>query len=507
MNTKNKEHIKHFENQHNSDEIHLSGQEHEVRKQKVQKLEEQHIPAWPAHYDPMPDHAEIVLSEFEQEQNKKIYTLAGRIRAIRKHGKTIFATLQDHTGFLQIYVKKDQLTEQEFTLVDHFIDIGDIIGVTGTSFKTKMGEITLLVTKLSLLSKALRPLPEKFHGLTDTETIYRQRYLDLICNQKSKNRFLKRSEIIKVMRSILDEHGYIEVETPMLHHMYGGAMAKPFVTHHNALHADLYLRIAPELYLKRLIIGGFPRVYEINRNFRNEGVSTKHNPEFTMVEFYTAYVDYETSMNFTESLIKNIVKEVCDDMVVPFGQHTLDFSAPFSKISMFDAVAFRTDRDSKELLSRDLLFTIAKEHGLDYTERFSWGMLLNLLFEHFVEKQLIQPTFVTQFPTDISPLAKKNPNNPLFTDRFELFVAGMELGNGFNELNDPFDQATRFQEQLSQFADSEEKHLFDEEYIQALEYGMPPTSGVGIGIDRLVMFLTNAASIRDVILFPTLKKK
>lgn len=491
----------------NQDDFKTESQEFHIRKEKVEKLKQLHIAAWPEKMDAVADNTARIKDEFEKEQGNKIYTIAGRVRAIRRHGKTAFATIQDHAGSLQIYIKQDQLTQAEFTLFDHYIDIGDIIGATGTSFRTKMGEITLLVTKFSLISKCLRPLPEKFHGLTDTEIKYRQRYLDLISNEESRKRFIKRSLIIKELRSLLDEHGYIEVETPMLHPLYGGAIAQPFITHHNALDMELYLRIAPELYLKRLVVGGFSRVYEINRNFRNEGISTRHNPEFTMLEFYTAYVDYETIMNFTEQLLQRVIQNVCGTTDIVFNGHTLHFGKPFSKISMIDAVAFKTDKSIEELYKQDTLVELAKEHGVDHQEGITWGALLALLFEHFVEKQLIQPTFVTQFPTDISPLAKKNPHNPRFTDRFELFVAGMELGNGFNELNDPFDQAERFKEQLASYGDEDERHLFDADYIQALEYGLPQTSGVGIGIDRLVMFLTNASSIKDVVLFPTLKKK
>jgi len=491
----------------NQTDVRTESQEYTIRKEKVEKLKAIHLSAWPEKIDAIADNAARVKEEFEKEQGNKIYTVAGRIRAIRKHGKTAFVTLHDETGFLQIYLKQDELTEKEFTLFDDYIDIGDIVAATGTSFRTKMGEMTLLVTRFSLVSKCLRPLPEKFHGLADTEIKYRQRYLDLIANEESKNRFIKRSQIIKEIRSIFDEHGYMEVETPMLHPLYGGAIARPFITHHNALDMQLYLRIAPELYLKRLVVGGFTRVYEINRNFRNEGISTRHNPEFTMLEFYTAYVDYDTIMNFTESLIRTVVQNVCGSTDVVFNGQTIHFGKPFSKISMIDAVAFKTDKSPEELYKKTILVDIAKEHGIDHNEGIAWGALLALLFEHFVEKQLAQPTFVTQFPTDISPLAKKNPHNPRVTDRFELFVAGMELGNGFNELNDPFDQAMRFKEQLVNYEENDEWHLYDADYIQALEYGLPQTSGVGIGIDRLVMFLTDAHSIRDVVLFPTLKRK
>lgn len=486
-------------------EIKNESQEYQVRKEKIEKLKELHISAWPEKIESVQDKALSVKDEFEQQAGNKIYSIAGRVRSIRKHGKSIFATVQDITGQLQIYLKQDQLQEKTYSVFDNYIDIGDIITVTGTSFKTKMGEITLLVSQFSLLSKCLRPLPEKFHGLTDTEIKYRQRYLDLIANEDSKNRFIKRSQIIKELRAILDEQGYIEVETPMLHPLYGGAIAKPFITHHNALDMELYLRIAPELYLKRLIVGGFSRVYEVNRNFRNEGISTRHNPEFTMLEFYTAYVDYETIMNFTENLLQRVVINVCGRSEIVFNGHNLNFGKSFRRISMLDAVSFKTDKTTEQLSNRDILIDQVKAHGIDYCEGSSWGVLLALLFEHFVEKQLVQPTFVTQFPTDISPLAKKNPHDPRFTDRFELFVAGMELGNGFNELNDPFDQAERFKAQLTNYED--EHHLFDADYIQALEYALPPTSGVGIGIDRLVMFLTDASSIKDVILFPILKKK
>lgn len=479
-----------------------------VRKEKTLRLLEKNLQAWPIKTEKPEHNATQIIKEFDEHNSAKKYTIAGRILTIRKHGKAIFATIQDASGKIQIYIKQDNVGEKDFSFFDEFLDIGDIIFVSGTSFRTKMGEITLLVSSYQLLSKCLHPLPEKFHGLHDVETKYRQRYLDLITSQESRERFKKRSEIISSIRNFLEHHHYMEVETPMLHPIPGGALAKPFVTHHNALNSDLYLRIAPELYLKRLIVGGFDRVYEINRNFRNEGISTRHNPEFTMLEFYTAYVDYENIMNFTEQLLQHVAKKVTSDTSkISFGAHELDFSKPFVRISMIDAVAAKITDEYDSLFNEKKLVDILKRHGIPFDEGISWGASLALLFEHFVEKTLIQPTFITQFPTDVSPLSKKNIDNQKFSDRFELYIAGMEIANGFNELNDPFDQKERFLKQLESYGDSEEAHAFDQDFITALEYGLAPTSGVGIGIDRLAMLLTNAPTIRDVILFPTLKRK
>lgn len=486
----------------------VESKEYFVRKEKAERLLQLKQEPWPTKTE-KPQHSTAeIIKEFESDAVGKKYSIAGRILTIRKHGKAIFSTIQDSSGKIQIYVKQDNIGEKDFSLFDALIDIGDIIFVSGTSFRTKMGEITLLVSSYQLLSKCLHPLPEKFHGLADVETKYRQRYLDLITSPESRERFKNRSDIISSIRNFLEQHSYMEVETPMLHPIPGGALAKPFVTHHNALNSDLFLRIAPELYLKRLVVGGFDRVYEINRNFRNEGISTRHNPEFTMLEFYTAYVDYQTIMDFTEKLLQRVAEKINPDIAkISFGAHVLDFSKPFVRISMIDAVAAKINDEYDSLFNEKKLVDILKRHGIAFDEGISWGASLALLFEHFVEKTLIQPTFITQFPTDISPLSKKNADNPLFSDRFELYIAGMELANGFNELNDPFDQKERFLQQLESYEDNEESHAFDQDFITALEYGLAPTSGVGIGIDRLTMLLTNAPTIRDVILFPTLKRK
>jgi len=481
--------------------------EHQARVEKVAAMRAVGIEPWPANKE-VTATCKDVLDEFEHEAEKKVYAVAGRIMARREHGKTAFVTIQDASGRLQLYVRQDVLGEAAFTQFQHFIDVGDIIWVSGTSFRTKMGEITLKVEALELLSKCLHPLPEKFHGLTDIETIYRQRYLDLITNPESKQRFVRRSQIIKTMREFFDAHGYIEVETPMLHPIPGGAAAKPFVTHHNALDRQLYLRIAPELYLKQLAVGGFERVYEINRNFRNEGISTRHNPEFTMIEFYTAHKDYHFVMNFVEQLLRKAVLETCGELIIPFGDLELDFASPFARLSMRDAV-IKYGKLKPEDIAEGNIDRVIKEHGVRLNNtKASWGEKLMALFEEFVEPNLINPTFIIDFPIEVSPLAKRDANNPAIAARFELFAARMELANGFNELNDPFDQAERFRDQAKAHAAGDaEAHHYDADYIQALEYGLPPTVGVGIGIDRLTMLLTSTTSIKDVILFPTLKKR
>jgi lysyl-tRNA synthetase class 2 len=480
--------------------------EHEVRVKKAKKLHEQGVGAWPA-YEPVNATCTQVIEEYGEGEEPHEYAIAGRIMSIRLHGKTAFAHIQDWSGRLQIYIREDLVGDTAFTFFEQFIDIGDIIWVVGSPFKTKTGEITLKAKKLKLLSKCLHPLPEKFHGLVDIETIYRQRYLDLLTNPESRERFLKRSALITSMRSYFDQHGFIEVETPLLHPIAGGAVARPFITHHHAHDMDLYLRIAPELYLKRLIIGGFERVYEIGRCFRNEGISTKHNPEFTMAEFYIAYQDYHFMMDFIEKMLKTITKEINDSLQLPFGDITVDLSKPFTRLSMKDAVKQYTSLTDRDLTPENIDETIRKK-GLEVSKKASWGKKLSLLFEELVESKIEQPTFIIGFPIEVSPLAKRDPENQNIAARFELFIAGMEIGNGFNELNDPFDQAQRFREQAALKAEGdEEAHYYDADYILALEYGLPPTVGAGIGIDRLTMLITNKASIRDVILFPTLKKK
>lgn len=480
--------------------------EYSIRCEKVAHMRAHHIEPWPQAL-PTSDNCASIVNTYSEDKQHVVTSVAGRIMAIREHGKTIFMHIQDSFGKVQLYLKQDILGDQLFHDIKHFFDIADIVWAQGTPFVTKTGEITLKVDTIVLLSKSLHPLPEKFHGLVDVETRYRQRYLDLLSNPESVDRFKKRSAIIQYMRQFLSDRNFIEVETPMLHPIPGGALAKPFVTHHNALGVDLYLRIAPELYLKRLVVGGMDRVYEINRCFRNEGISTRHNPEFTTIELYAAYLDYHFMMNFVEELLRTIVQQVVGSLQVAFGSHVLNFGAPFKKITMLEAI-MEVDGCERRALEPDVIDNILHKHHLKTANKHaSWGEKINLLFEELVEKKLIQPTFIIEFPIEVSPLAKRNPDNPAVADRFELFMAGMELSNGFNELNDPFDQAERFKEQAAARAGGDvEAHYYDADFITALEHGLPPTVGVGIGIDRLTMFLTNATTIKDVILFPTLKK-
>ncbi|HXW85880.1 MAG TPA: lysine--tRNA ligase [Candidatus Bathyarchaeia archaeon] len=492
------------ENQGTEKKVH-EAEEFRVRCAKMEKLRAQGIEPWPLAKQVTTTCAQIHTAFVENDE--KEYMLAGRIVTIREHGKTIFVTMHDQSGALQLYVKSDIIGQEQFDIFKHDIDLGDVIWCAGHTFRTKMGEITLKVTAWTLLSKCLRPLPDKFHGIADIEIKYRHRYLDLMTNEESRERFVRRSQIIRAMRTYFYDHNWMEVETPMLHPIPGGAIARPFVTHHNALSMDLYLRIAPELYLKRLIIGGFERVFEINRSFRNEGISTKHNPEFTTVEYYIAHHDYHFMMTFTEHMIKYVTQQITGISRIMFGDRELNFDAPFARMTMQEAVAHYGDIAVTDL-TPERIGTVVKAKKIDIPASASWGLMLNALFEHCVESALIQPTFITEFPVEVSPLAKKNPSNPLIVDRFELFIMGMELSNGFNELNDPFDQAERFKEQARQHAEgNKEAHYYDAEYIMALEYGLPPAVGAAIGIDRLTMLLTNAHSIRDVILFPTLKNK
>lgn len=479
--------------------------EYDVRVAKVHRLQQRGIQPWPAECV-VTAHVAQICVDFSDEKESLEYQVAGRVMTIREHGKTIFATIQDESGKLQVYVKSDIISPERFAWFKEYIDSGDIVWFKGSAFRTKMGEITLKVIDCMILSKCLRPLPDKFHGIADVEVRYRHRYLDLIIDEESRKRFKHRSAIVTHMRRFLDDHLFDEVETPMLHPIPGGAIARPFVTHHNALGADLYLRIAPELYLKRLVVGGFERVYEINRNFRNEGISTRHNPEFTMVELYAAYQDYIFMMDLVEDMIRTIVKHVCGTTHVQFGTYSLDFSKPFKRISMIDIVAEAAGCAVHDLLEDTIDVQLRRFNITLPPIQQQWGNKLTALFETVVEPTLIEPTFVIRFPVEVSPLAKKNEENPAVTDRFELYCAGMELSNGFNELNDPFDQAERFREQArAHGAGDVEAHHYDADYINALEYGLPPTVGAGIGIDRLCMLLTNARSIRDVILFPTLK--
>ena len=488
-----------------NNQLHTDSDENKIRIQKVKELEQKGISPWPQKRE-VTSTALNVINEFKEDL-KNGYSIAGRVVSARSHGKSTFLNLLDKSGKIQIYIKEDEIGSEKFEFLKHYIDLGDIIWVTGKTFKTKTGEITLKVEDFALLSKCLHPLPEKFHGLTDIETRYRQRYLDLISNPESRERFLKRSTIVSEIRRFMENHDYVEVETPMLHPIPGGAAAKPFITHHNALGDDFYLRIAPELYLKRLVVGGIERVFEINRNFRNEGISTRHNPEFTMLEFYTAHEDYKWSMDFVEEMIRYISKKTNNSLQLQYGENTLDFSK-FDRLSVQDAIVKYSDLKVDQISEKNIDKTI-KDLKVEVKNRnASYGEKLFILFEEVAESKLIQPTFIIDFPIETSPLAKRDPNNPEIASRFELFIAGMEIANSFTELNDPFDQAARFMQQLNarEFGD-EEAHHFDQDFITSLEYGLPPTVGVGIGIDRLVMLMTNTTSIRDVILFPTLKKK
>ncbi|HSC24764.1 MAG TPA: lysine--tRNA ligase [Candidatus Babeliales bacterium] len=485
----------------------LPEEQYQIRVEKIKKMQALGIDPWPASKLTNATSSDVLI-EFTDTQESRIYEVSGRILTSRMHGKAGFLTIQDSNGKLQLYLREDIIGEQAFSFVNNFLDLGDIIWCKGTSFRTKTGEITLKAQEVTLLSKCLHPLPEKFHGIADKEIKYRQRYLDLITDAESKDRFKKRSHIVATMRSFFNEHGFLEVETPMLHPIPGGAIAKPFVTHHNALNMELYLRIAPELYLKRLIVGGFDRVYEINRCFRNEGLSIRHNPEFTTVEYYIANQDYIFMMSFTEQLLHHIVQTVCGTTDLHFGEYVLNFAAPFARMTMQEAVAAVLKCTVEDIIG-DKIDTYITQHAIKVEQNNpSWGYKLNILFEELVESTLIQPTFITQFPIEVSPLSKRNADNNDFADRFELYIAGMELANGFSELNNPFDQAERFNDQAkARAAGEDETHFYDAEFVTTLEYGMPPTVGSGIGIDRLTMFLTNAPSIRDVILFPTLRMK
>lgn len=478
-----------------------------VRRDKLAAFEAKGVAPF-GHRFEVSHHAKDVLEQFghlegEEESSEEI-TIAGRLMAIRGHGKASFSVLMDRSGRIQVYFKLDVLGEEKYSQFK-LLDIGDIIGVKGHVFRTRRGEITVRVDDFDILSKSLRPLPEKFHGLTDTEIRYRQRYVDLIMNPEVMNTFVARTNIMKSIREYLDERDYIEVETPVLGTIAGGAAARPFITHHNTLDLDMYLRIATELNLKRLIVGGMERVYEMGRVFRNEGMDVRHNPEFTTIELYQAYADYTDLMDITEGLVLNAANKVLGTTEFDYQGTHIDL-ANVKRISMNDAVKEATGKDFLSCQTVDEARAMATEIGVPYEERFGIGGILNAAFEEKVEETLIQPTFITGHPTEISPLAKRNPENPMITDRFEFFIYGRELANGFTELNDPIDQEGRFLDQLKQReAGDDEAHEMDRDFITALEYGLPPTGGLGIGIDRLVMFLTDSASIRDVLLFPTMK--
>jgi len=486
------------------------------RREKLHAMRE-HGEAYPNDFRVTAEASELLerfddADEWDQEAlegHKASYSLAGRILSRRIMGKASFVHIQDGSGArIQLYLRRDDLPEGVYQAFKQW-DIGDIVGVTGTLMRTRTGELSLQASDLKLLAKSLRPLPEKWHGLTDQETRYRQRYVDLIVNPEVRETFVRRSLIIRAIRHYFDEHGFLEVETPMMHHIPGGATARPFSTHHNALDLELYLRVAPELHLKRLLVGGLEKVYEINRNFRNEGVSTRHNPEFTMLEFYWAHADYNDLIRLTQDLINALVTQLpgMAEGRVEYQGETIDFTGDFDRITVADAVVDQYEEISAaEIKDADRLREACRNHGIHVEGSWQWGRLLMELFEEGVEHRLIQPTFVTQYPIEVSPLSRRNEEDPDFADRFELIVAGREIANGFSELNDPEDQAERFQAQVDarDAGDAEAMH-FDHDYIRALEYGMPPAAGEGIGIDRLVMLLTDSASIRDVLLFPYLK--
>jgi len=447
------------------------------------------------------------VSKEDLEAKEMTVSVAGRIMLQRIMGKASFITLQDMKGQIQAYVRSNDLPEGQY---DDFKtwDLGDIVGIKGKLFLTKTGELTVNAESIEMLTKSLRPLPEKHSGLVDTEQRYRKRYLDLITNPESLEVFKKRSQIITAIREYFIDNEYQEVETPMMHSILGGAAAKPFATHHNALDMDLYLRIAPELYLKRLMVGGIEKVFEINRNFRNEGLSTKHNPEFTMLEYYTAYADYNDQMSFIEDLLKVVSEKVLGTSKIEQEGTSYDFSKSFERISLKDSVAQKLSAEPTSLDNRDFLLETAKKYKIEDLDNLSDGKILFELFEELVEEELMHPTFVTGYPKDVSPLSRSSDDDPSVVDRFELFIGGKEIANGFSELNDPDDQAERFREQVEQKSKGDEEAMeFDSDYVEALEYGLPPCAGVGIGIDRLVMLLTGAKSIRDVLLFPQMKPK
>ncbi|MED3561352.1 lysine--tRNA ligase [Bacillus xiapuensis] len=483
-----------------------------VRREKMNSMREKGLDPFGKRFDRTHMAMEMIkqygeLEKEELEAKNVAVTLAGRIMTKRGKGKAGFAHIQDVTGQIQVYVRQDAVGEEKYEIFNS-ADLGDIIGVSGTLFKTKVGELSVKVQEFEFLTKALRPLPDKFHGLKDVEQRYRQRYLDLIMSEESKETFIIRSRIIREMRRYLDDHGYLEVETPMMHSIAGGASARPFITHHNALDMQLYMRIAIELHLKRLIVGGLEKVYEIGRVFRNEGVSTRHNPEFTMIELYEAYADYKDIMSLTENLIAHIAQEVLGTTTVQYGEYEVDLNPEWKRLHMVDAIKEYTGVDFWKEMSVDEARALAKEHGVEITEHMLYGHIVNEFFEQKVEEKLIQPTFIYGHPVEISPLAKKNDEDQRFTDRFELFIVAREHANAFTELNDPIDQRERFEAQLKEKEQgNDEAHEMDEDFVEALEYGMPPTGGLGIGIDRLVMLLTNSPSIRDVLLFPLMRHR
>lgn len=479
----------------------------QVRLDKMHKIEEH---GWLpfGHKFEWSHHAADIAEQFEElSANETIVRLAGRVMAIRGHGKTCFMDLMDKSGRIQLYVRKDAIGEENYALIK-MMDIGDIVGVSGTVFRTHMGELSIKAVSLEMLSKSLRPLPEKWHGLKDIEMRYRQRYVDLIVNPEVRDTFVKRSQIIKSVREILDNRDFLEVETPIMHSIAGGAAARPFITYHNALDMQLYMRIAPELYLKRLIVGGMERVYELGRVFRNEGIDIKHNPEFTIVEIYQAFADYKDMMELTETIVSQTAQKVLGTMKITYEGQEIDLTPPWNRMTMIEAVAKYTGQDFTGVTDIEEARKMAATINVPIEKTYGIGKIINACFEEHVEDKLIQPTFITGHPKEISPLAKSSVENPEITDRFEGFIYAREICNGFTELNDPIDQRERFVKQVEERkAGDDEAHMMDEDFVNALEYGLPPTGGLGIGIDRLVMFLTDSTSIRDVLFFPHMRHK
>ncbi len=475
-----------------------------IRRDKLEDLVGQGINPYGGRFE-RSHFAQTIIDDFEQLEDANI-VIAGRIMSLRTHGKASFADLQDTSGRIQLYIRIQNVGEETYDLFKR-IDIGDIIGVRGRVFRTRRGEISVEVSEIKLLAKSLRPLPDKWHGLKDVELRYRQRYVDLMVNPDVRMVFESRSKIIQLLRNFLLERGFLEVETPMLNLIAGGANARPFVTHHNALHMDLYMRIAPELYLKRLLVGGFERVFEIGKNFRNEGISTKHNPEYTSVEIYQAYADSNDMMEMTEELFAYIAKELLGTTEIQFGDHSISLAPPWPRLPMLEAVKQYSGVELKGLDAAQAR-KAAKDKGIEVEANASYASILDQLFDRFVEPNLIQPVFITEHPVEVSPLAKRKTDDPSLTERFEPFIVTWEMANGFSELNDPIDQRQRFINQVAQReSGDEEAHMMDEDYVMALEYGMPPAGGLGIGIDRLVMLLTNSPSIRDVLLFPHMRPR
>lgn len=476
----------------------------QIRRDKLSALQEEGKDPFQITTYARTAYADQIVEKFDEMEGRTV-SIAGRIMSKRGMGKASFIDLRDSSGRVQSYVRQDHVGPEVYADFKKW-DIGDIIGIEGEVFRTQKGEISVKADKAVLLSKSLLPLPEKWHGLKDTELRYRQRYVDLIVNPDVKDTFVKRSRIVSAIRSVLDRKGFLEVETPVLHMQAGGANARPFITHHNTLDLDMYLRIALELHLKRLIVGGFDKVYEIGRTFRNEGMDPRHNPEFTLLELYEAYTDYRGMMDITEELIRHCAQTVLGTSVIRYGDVEIDLDKPFERLSMLDAVKKYSGVDFRTVETLEQARALAKEHHIEYEERHGKGDILSLFFEEYCEEHLIQPVFITEHPVDISPLSKRKPDDPEYTERFELFILGREHANGFSELNDPIDQRARFEHQAAlKAAGDEEATDVDEDFLTALEYGMPPTGGVGIGVDRLVMLLTNSVSIRDVLLFPAMK--